>query len=316
MKNITNFKKISLLFLLWCAVSLACQLGVVQTPQVVPPTDAPAVAQPTDPILENTQPPEPATSEAPASTSRCPADQFLDVSTYKPKSGWPAPKLKVACDADFMTIETNGIPNFAIAIKQNENTFSVKLPLNPQKASQPIDFRGGLIGVAVNGVQIWAPVEAPQDGFADPVREGLIEICGGHAVPFHFHANPTCLFQTQENQTSLVLGYALDGFSILAPYMCEDAACTQIRKVKSSWQFSGANSRNVWDFYKYVEGSGDLDKCNGMVGPDGVYHYYATDTFPYFIACYTGTPTTPTGDTGMPANGGGQPGGNPPPKKP
>src|SRR6185295_4711227 len=159
---------------------------------------------------------------------------------------------------------------------------------------QPVDFRGGLIGVAVNGVQIWAPVEAPQDGFADPVRERLIETCGGHALPFHFHANPTCLFN-EENQTSLVLGYALDGFSILAPYMCEDAACAKIRKVKSSWQISNINVRNVWELYAYVEGSGDLDKCNGMIGPDGVYHYYATDTFPYTIACYYGTPTTPTG---------------------
>jgi len=315
MKRLPHFKKLYLLYLLLCALSLACRLGVLPEPTPEIPDVPPLQPETAIPQADDTQPPAPPpTIEVlTPTTARCPTDTFLDVSTYHPKTGWPAPKLKVTCDADFMTIETNGVPNFNIAIKQNDNTFSVKLPLNPQKASQPVEFRGGLIGVAVDGVQIWAPLEAPQDGFADPVRERLIETCGGHAIPFHFHANPTCLFN-EENQTSLVLGYALDGFSILAPYMCEDAACTKIRKVKSSWQISNINVRNVWELYAYVEGSGDLDKCNGMIGPDGVYHYYATDTFPYFIACYSGTPTMPTGDTGMPP--AGQPGGNPPPKKP
>lgn len=314
MKNSIFLKKLSLLAVVWLIVSLACNLGATQPPESQLPTDLPA-AQSTDTISPITPLPP---SDVPATVSapivKCPTDTFIDVSAYKAKSGWPVPKLNVSCDGGFMTIETNGVPNFNIFIKQDDKTFSVKLPLNPQKNSQPTDFRGGIVGVAVNGVQIWAPLEAPQDGFADPVKEGLIETCGGHAKPFHFHANPTCLF-TQENQTALVLGYALDGFSILAPYMCEDAACTKIRKVKSSWQFSGSNSRNVWDFYKYVEGSGDLDRCNGMIGPDGLYHYYATDTFPYFIACYSGTPTTPAGNTGA-GDPGGQPDGNPPPKNP
>ena len=29
-----------------------------------------------------------------------------------------------------------------------------------------------------------------------------------------------------------------------------------------------------------------------MTRPDGSYAYYATDEFPYFIACYHGTPDT------------------------
>ena len=313
MKRSSHLKPFYLVGLFWLTVSLACNLGAPQ-PQTPPaPTFVVIPAESTNTEVAAPLPADTETATDPTETTPtgCPTDTFVDVSTYHPRSGWPAPKLNVTCDAEFMTIETNGVPNFAVAIQQNDKTFSVKLPLNPQKNSQPTDFRGGIVGVAVDGVQIWAPLEAPQDGFADPVKEGLIETCGGHAKPFHFHANPTCLFPSEENKTSLVLGYAIDGFSILAPYTCDDAACTKIRKVKSSWQFSGANSRNVWDFYKYVEGSGDLDRCNGMIGPDGLYHYYATDTFPYFIACYSGTPTTPIGDTGA-----GEPGGNPPPKKP
>ena len=39
--------------------------------------------------------------------------------------------------------------------------------------------------------------------------------------------------------------------------------------------------------FQYVEGSGDLDECNGRIGvtpefPDGIYYYVVTDDFPYF----------------------------------
>jgi hypothetical protein len=40
-------------------------------------------------------------------------------------------------------------------------------------------------------------------------------------------------------------------------------------------------------------GSGDLDECNGRMGvtpefPDGIYHYYATDSYPFFQRCVKG----------------------------
>ena len=45
--------------------------------------------------------------------------------------------------------------------------------------------------------------------------------------------------------------------------------------------------------YEYVAGSGDLDECNGRTGvtpefPKGIYHYYATDTYPYLQRCVKG----------------------------
>lgn len=33
---------------------------------------------------------------------------------------------------------------------------------------------------------------------------------------------------------------------------------------------------------------GGLDMCNGAVGEDGVYRYYAKATFPYFVGCFRG----------------------------
>jgi hypothetical protein len=47
--------------------------------------------------------------------------------------------------------------------------------------------------------------------------------------------------------------------------------------------------------YEYVAGLGDLDECNGRFGvtpefPNGIYHYYITDGYPYIQRCVKGTP--------------------------
>lgn len=46
--------------------------------------------------------------------------------------------------------------------------------------------------------------------------------------------------------------------------------------------------------YQYVANSGDLDDGNGRTGvtpefPNGIYHYYITDTFPFSPRCWKGT---------------------------
>ena len=45
--------------------------------------------------------------------------------------------------------------------------------------------------------------------------------------------------------------------------------------------------------YEFVAGAGDLDECNGRTGvtpefPNGIYHYYATDTYAYLQRCLKG----------------------------
>ena len=50
----------------------------------------------------------------------------------------------------------------------------------------------------------------------------------------------------------------------------------------------------VQDF-EFVEGSGDLDECNGRFGvtpeyPDGIYYYVLTDAFPFVPRMFRGTP--------------------------
>ena len=59
--------------------------------------------------------------------------------------------------------------------------------------------------------------------------------------------------------------------------------------------------------WEYVAGLGDLDECNGRTGvtpefPLGIYHYFATDSYPFLQRCVKGTVTT-TGSV-MPPLGG------------
>jgi hypothetical protein len=75
--------------------------------------------------------------------------------------------------------------------------------------------------------------------------------------------------------------------------------------------------------WEFVEGLGDLDKCNGRWGvtpefPLGIYHYYATDSYPYLQRCVKGEAVGSTGLGGSPPPGGGRPppGGGRPPSSP
>ena len=95
-----------------------------------------------------------------------------------------------------------------------------------------------------------------------------------------------------------VIGFAADGFPIFGSYFDDGS---NIRKAQSSYRLkagdrpsgagdpAGSYDGAFRDDYEYVEGLGDLDECNGMT-LNGVYGYYVTDSYPYVLACFTGTP--------------------------
>ena len=127
-----------------------------------------------------------------------------------------------------------------------------------------------------------------------------------------------CLVGVQpEDAASPIIGYAMDGFPIYGPRGCLDAACSEVVTFKSGWQQTGDPSTYAWDNHAYVGGDAPelLDACNGRVGPDGTYRYHVTETFPYIIGCYAGTPLAGATGTGAPegdpAQGTGGPGGAP-----
>jgi arylsulfate sulfotransferase len=215
--------------------------------------------------------------------------------------GYPDPKLSVTCSSGTITIDSNNIPNFEF-VQTTPNPLQaqnlhLELALKPALASSvtaaPL---GGPIAVTVNGLYIFGPTEAPQDGFKDPFLNGILDYCNGHTAPrgdYHFHARPDCIADTKKVGT--VLGFALDGFPILSPYVCADTTCKTSKKLVSSWRVKAgqdARAGNAWKAHEFVAGAGDLDKCNGRKTATG-YAYYATDSFPYFVGCFVGTPNLP-----------------------
>lgn len=124
---------------------------------------------------------------------------------------------------------------------------------------------------------------------------------------YHYHGIPEGLVTRLGKGNGMTLiGWAADGFPIYARYgytVATDAS-SAIKELASSYRTKAvpdANRPATTDFpmgtftqdYEYVVGSGDLDECNGRTGvtpefPNGIYHYYATGTYPYLQRCLMG----------------------------
>lgn len=125
-----------------------------------------------------------------------------------------------------------------------------------------------------------------------------------HAQPdgtYHYHGTPNAFYHAENNgSASPVVGFSADGFPIFGPYFEYNGT---VRKALSSYKIKsgtrpteagspgGHYDGTYRDDNEYVQGLGDLDECNGMT-IDGVYGYYITDTFPYVLNCFKGTPDT------------------------
>ncbi|MFK8075536.1 MAG: YHYH protein [Granulosicoccus sp.] len=138
---------------------------------------------------------------------------------------------------------------------------------------------------------------------------------------YHYHGMPEGFITKQggNSSTMTLIAWAADGFPIYARYgySIADDATSALKAITGSYELITTvnDSRPSTDDYplgtfaqdwQYVEGSGDLDACNGRVGvtpefPGGIYHYYATDTYPYFQRCVNGVvETTGAGPGGSP----------------
>lgn len=125
---------------------------------------------------------------------------------------------------------------------------------------------------------------------------------------YHYHGMPEGFITKQGGgeATITIIGWAADGFPIYARYGYSVAsdATSAIQAMQGSYQLKSdvSTTRPSQDIYplgtfaqdwEYVAGSGDLDECNGRVGvtpefPEGIYHYFATDSYPYFQRCVKG----------------------------
>jgi hypothetical protein len=185
----------------------------------------------------------------------------------------------------------------------------------------------GMIGVVLNGVKIDAGTNGGCSDKGEcsegrPMGQWRIEAMGqssfdfgvdsnnAHVQPggaYHYHGMPEGFVALQgKGEAMTLIGWAADGFPIYARYGHSDAndAASAIAVMKGSYRLKttpDANRPAVSAYalgtfqqdYEYVAGYGDLDECNGRTGvtpefPQGIYHYYATDSYPYFQRCVKG----------------------------
>jgi hypothetical protein len=124
---------------------------------------------------------------------------------------------------------------------------------------------------------------------------------------YHYHGMPEgFISKLGKGQAMTLVGWAADGFPIYARYGYSVAtdATTALKVIRSSYRIKASPDTNrpptslypmgtFLQDYEYVSGLGDLDECNGRTGvtpefPKGIYHYYATDTYPYLQRCMKG----------------------------
>ncbi len=191
-------------------------------------------------------------------------------------------RAMVSCDANYAYISSDGMPthammngitatNLQVPTAQNfQGSRGWKIPLAPALASTTTSAVDGPIGVAINGVPIFNPCKQGGCQNGDTKVLGELDICNGHAGradDYHYHAAPTCLMagHAANYWDTHPLGWALDGFAIYG-YFDADGS------VASRDGICGGNTSSVSN------------------GPSA-YSYHVTDTSPYVLSCFRGTPS-------------------------
>jgi len=219
------------------------------------------------------------------------------------------PEVAGNCDGENVIVTSNAIPDYTYIGTSpgvpGGQDYTFTIPASPAVAETPTDVPLiGTAAVTLGGIPIFCPTEGTA-GDVDSLP-GILSECGSHNGPsgFHIHKimtseNTDCLFTPEEVASApQLVGYAFDGFPIY----------TGTGQYTSSWELTDESlfATDTWAAHTYVEGSGDLDQCNGLTDADGNYAYYTTDTFPYVIGCYTGeVDVTGAGGGGGGAGGGG-----------
>ena len=203
----------------------------------------------------------------------------------------PDPESSAVCDGDTIVITSNGIPDYTYVETSpgppRAQDLTYEIPAEPTVADTTTDVPMlGSLGVTLAGIPIYGPTEGTGGDVGS--IDGILMECGGHNGPtgFHLHLVGTsetndCDFTADEIASGpQLLGYAFDGYPIY----------TGNEQYTSSWQLTDESlfATDTWAAHTYVEGSGDLDECNGLTDADGNYAYYTTDSFPYVVGCFVG----------------------------
>lgn len=228
-------------------------------------------------------------------------------------------RAKIEVKGSVRTIEANGIadhetgafPNRGNPNSISEQNYAFQVPANPKirEVFSPLR-RGGLMGVAINGVpfdpgtaEFWD--RDPNSGWNYEAVAGKqwlgIDLANAHVQPngaYHYHGIPTKLVERLGGQRKFVqIGWAADGFPIYGQYAPENAndLTSPLKKMTGSYRLkqgtrpdgpAGKFDGTFVEDYEYVKGLGDLDEGNGRFGktpefPQGTYYYVVTENYPF-----------------------------------
>lgn len=236
-------------------------------------------------------------------------------------------QVTIEVKGNYRYITSNGIPDHPPGTFPNRGnpnrispqTHQYRVPVHPQQAATITPMKRQPFGVALNGVpfdpgtaEFWN--NDRQSGWRYNALSGAINLGlddhHAHVQPtgaYHYHGLPTGLIASLSSAKPMILvGYAADGFPIYAVKGYTDAqdANSELKQMKPSYRLKpgrrpdgplGLYDGTFEQDYQFVQGIGDLDQCNGRVGvtpehPQGIYHYYITETYPFIPRCFRGTP--------------------------
>ncbi|MCP4804200.1 MAG: YHYH protein [Proteobacteria bacterium] len=247
----------------------------------------------------------------------------------------PRPASEVLLEASALT--GNGVPSHAVGafpnsgnpntIAAQEHAFTL-----PEPSGRGGEIRRSRAAVAINGVPLDpGTAEYWQDdrssGWRYEALSGAIDLgldCNhGHVQPdgaYHYHGVPEGLVSDAVEMQHV--GWAADGYPLYARFGEVDG---QVRALTTSYRLrsgtrsggpGGAHDGTFVQDWEYVEGLGDLDRCNAFTGPTpehGVTTYYlVTDTFPFVPRCTVAEADESFAMKGPPPGRGGP--GRPPPR--
>lgn len=259
----------------------------------------------------------------------------------------PPNEVKITTDDNYRRIQANGIPDHTpgqFPNRHNPNviapqSYDYKVPLHPKVAEKPVPFHMQPFGIAVNGV-VFDPFAAewwqgnPASGWQYEPHGGAIDLgldeSNAHVQPngaYHYHGIPNGMIEkiAGDKAKVVLVGWAADGFPIYGPwgYSTAQDGNSALKKLDSSYAIKAGtrpagspggkyDGAFVQD-YEFIEGSGDLDACNGRFGvtpefPQGTYYYVLTDEYPYVPRQFAGTPDASFARRGPPGGGLGPPG--------
>eukprot|EP00756_Hemistasia_phaeocysticola_P010873 Hpha_TRINITY_DN15056_c0_g8::TRINITY_DN15056_c0_g8_i1::g.126109::m.126109 len=201
----------------------------------------------------------------------------------------------------------NGGQGMDMSNQHTASCNSVTFPASGYDTTPKEAPRRGIVGLSVYGVNIYGPLEAGFGSGTGPnpctngqtgvcsggidvpnceakiehscgtsnVNYGLmLDTCGGHAMPYHYHKDLKCDYNHQASGHSPLIGIALDGRGVYGLYETSQTRPSNLDTCNGHTAATPAFS-----------GDGGSNSVTST-SSSSVYHYHVSSTAPYTLGCY------------------------------